>query len=288
MARPLRLELAGGLYHITSRGDRREDIYVDNADREEWLLLLGRVCYRFNWRCHAYCLMDNHYHLVIETAEANLSKGMRQLNGVYTQYYNRRHSRVGHMFQGRFKGIMVEQDAYLLELARYVVLNPLRAEMVKNIQAWKWSSYRAMTGKTSAPPWLEINWILGQFSKQRKRAITHYINFVREGVGLPTIWNDLKNQVFLASDSYINKKQIMINKRESSNDIPKLQKRKIARPLSFYEKKYKDPKVAISKAYLTGGYTLKEIGEYSSCYYSTISRIVKNRESRIWHGKTRP
>ena len=102
MSRSLRLELSGGLYHVTSRGDRREDIYVDDEDREEWLSLLGRVCYRFKWRCHAYCLMDNHYHIVIETAEANMSKGMRQLNGVYTQYYNRRHNRVGHVFQGRF------------------------------------------------------------------------------------------------------------------------------------------------------------------------------------------
>ena len=100
--------------------------------------------------------MDNHNHIVIETAEANLSKGMRQLNGVYTQYCNRRHNRVEHVFQGRFKGIMVEQDAYLLELARYVVLNPLRAHMVKNIDAWKWSSYQSMIGITSAQPWLEL------------------------------------------------------------------------------------------------------------------------------------
>jgi len=203
---------------------------------------------------------------------------MRHLNGVYTQYYNRRHSRVGHVFQGRFKGIMVEQDTYLLELARYVVLNPLRAKMVKSIQSWKWSSYPAMTGKTPAPPWLEINWILGQFSKQRKRAITHYINFVREGVGLPTIWNDLKNQVFLASDKYINKKQKMIHKKESLNDVPKLQRRKVAKSLAFYEKKYKDKKNAITKAYLTGGYTLKEIGEHLGYHYSTISRIVKDYE----------
>jgi len=278
MARPLRLELSGGLYHVTSRGDRREDIYVDDEDREEWLSLLGRVCFRFNWRCHAYCLMDNHYHIVIETAEANLSKGMRQLNGVYTQYYNRRHKRVGHVFQGRFKGIMVEQDAYLLELARYVVLNPLRANMIKDIQTWQWSSYHAMVGKILSPPWLEINWILGQFSKQCKRATKHYINFVREGVGLPSIWNDLKNQVFLASDGYINEKQKMINKKESLNDVPKLQKRKMAKPLAFYEKKYKQPKVAISKAYLTGSYTLKEIGEYFGYHYSTISRIVKGSE----------
>jgi len=278
MARPLRLELTGGLYHVTSRGDRREDIYVDDEDRESWLDLLGRVCYRFNWRCHAYCLMDNHYHIVIETAEANLSKGMRQLNGVYTQYYNRRHHRVGHVFQGRFKGILVEQDAYLLELARYVVLNPLRANMIKNIETWKWSSYPSMTGKTSAPPWLEINWILGQFSRQRKRAITHYINFVREGVGLPTIWSDLKNQVFLASESFVNKKQKIINKKESLNEVPKLQKRKVPRSLDYFDNKYRDPKIAISKAYLTGAYTLKELGEYFGYHYSTISRIVSKNE----------
>ncbi len=155
MARPLRLELAGGLYHITSRGDRRENIYDNDEDRKKWLENLGNTCRRFNWRCHAYCLMDNHYHIVIETAEANLSKGMRQLNGVYTQYYNRQHGRVGHVFQGRYKGILVERDEYLLELARYVVLNPIRANMIKNIEDWKWSSYNAMIGEEVAQFWLE-------------------------------------------------------------------------------------------------------------------------------------
>ena len=275
MARPLRLELAGGLYHVTSRGDRREDIYEDDEDREQWLELLGKVCSRFNWRCHAYCLMDNHYHIVIETVDANLSKGMRQLNGVYTQYYNRKHNRAGHVFQGRFKGILVEQDAYLLELSRYVVLNPLRANMIKDIKSWKWSSYHAMTGKVPAPLWLEINWILGQFSKQRKRAIAHYINFVREGVGLPSIWSDLKNQIFLASDSFINKKQTLINKKQTLNEVPKLQKRKLPRPIEYYDNKYKDIQKAIVNAYLSGSFTLKEIGEYFGYHYSTISRMVK-------------
>ena len=102
MARPLRIELAGGLYHVTARGDRREAIYFDEADRLIWLKLLGDVCGRFNWRCHAYCQMTNHYHVVIETPEGNLSRGMRQLNGVYTQYINRRYRRVGHVFQGRY------------------------------------------------------------------------------------------------------------------------------------------------------------------------------------------
>ena len=129
MARQLRLELPGGLYHVTSGGDRREAIYLNDTDRQRWLSLLGEVCVRYNWLCHAYCLMDNHFHIVVETVGGNLSAGMRQLNGVYTQWHNRAHGRVGHVFQGRFKAIMVQREAYLLELARYVVLNPVRAEM---------------------------------------------------------------------------------------------------------------------------------------------------------------
>ena len=132
MSRPLRLEIAGGLYHVTSRGDRREDIYHDDTDRLTWLAILAQTCERFNWQIHAWCQMNNHYHLIVETVEGNLSAGMRQLNGVYTQTVNRRHHRSGHVFQGRYKGILVERDSYLLELSRYVVLNPVRAGMVKH------------------------------------------------------------------------------------------------------------------------------------------------------------
>ncbi len=278
MARPLRLELAGGLYHVTSRGDRREAIYEDDEDRGRWLEILGHTCKRFNWRCHAYCQMDNHYHIVIETAEANLSKGMRQLNGVYTQYYNIQHDRVGHVFQGRFKGILVERDEYLLELARYVVLNPVRANVTKAIGAWKWSSYKAMVGKESAPSWLETDWILGQFSRQRKRAIEKYIDFVRAGVGLPPIWDSLKNQIFLGTEKFIRKQQKLIDKKASLGEVPRLQRRKLPRPLDYYDNQYKDQKKAICEAYLSGGYTLKEIGEYFEKHYSTVSRIVKENE----------
>lgn len=136
MARPLRIEYAGALYHVTSRGDRREAIYRDDDDRLIWLDVFSQVCSRFLWRCHAWCLMDNHYHIVIETAEGNLSQGMRQLNGVYTQQHNRRHGLSGHVFQGRFKAILVQKEAYLLELARYVVLNPVRAGMVNDVVDW--------------------------------------------------------------------------------------------------------------------------------------------------------
>jgi REP element-mobilizing transposase RayT len=134
------------VYHVTARGNAREPIFFDDEDRQSFLTILGSVVNRFNWLCHAYCLMGNHYHLLIETPDGNLSRGMRQLNGVYTQKVNRRYSRVGHLFQGRFKSILVDKGSYLLELARYVVLNPVRAKLVKDPKDWEWSSYRATVG----------------------------------------------------------------------------------------------------------------------------------------------
>ncbi|WP_245731841.1 transposase [Thiocapsa roseopersicina] len=200
MARPLRIELAGGLYHVTSHGDRREAIYRDDADRSAWLALFTEVCARFHWRCHAYCQMTNHYHVVVETPEGNLSKGMRQLNGVFTQRVNRRHGLVGHLLQGRFKGILVERDAYLLELTRYVVLNPVRAGMVADAGDWAWSSYPVMLGRVPAPPWLETDWVLGQFGHGRVAARAAYAAFVADGVGRSSVWDALRCQVFLGTD----------------------------------------------------------------------------------------
>ena len=205
MARPLRIELAGGLYHVTSRGDRREDIYGGDEDRQAWLELFGNVCVRFNWRCHAYCQMSNHYHLVLETPEGNLAQGMRQLNGVYTQQVNRRYGKTGHVFQGRYKAILVDKDSYLLELARYVVLNPVRAAMVKDARDWPWSSYRAMIGETPLP---------------------------------------------------------------------------LAKPLSDYAKRHREPKAAMAAAYLSGDYSMKAIAEYFGVHYATVSRAVASLEGQ--------
>jgi len=156
MARPLRLQFPHAPYHVTSRGNARQKIYDDAQDRDQFLSNLAHVVSRFGWCCHAYCLMDNHYHLVIETPRANLSMGMRQLNGLYTQTYNRRHGRVGHLFQGRYAAIVVEKDAYLLELCRYVVLNPVRAKAVKQPSQWVRSSYRATAGRVAAPDWFTV------------------------------------------------------------------------------------------------------------------------------------
>jgi putative transposase len=207
MSRPLRIECAGAIYHITSRGDRREAIYLDDGDRQMWLDVLAQVCTRFNWRCYAWCMMDNHYHFIAETIEGNLSQGMRQLNGVYTQKVNRKHDRVGHVFQGRYKAVLVERNSYLMELSRYVVLNPVRAHMVNDVDEWPWSSYAAMTGVQTPPAWLETDWLLGRFAKSRPLAINAYKDFVREGAGLPPIWGNLTQQMYLGSDGFVEEMQ---------------------------------------------------------------------------------
>jgi len=171
MARPLRIEFPGALYHITSRGNQKAAIYLDDTDRIQFLDTLSAVCSRFNWVIHAYCLMDNHYHLLVETPVSNLSLGMRQLNGVYTQRFNRQQNRVGHVFQGRYKSVIVEKDSYLLELARYIVLNPVRAKMVRTVKHWQWSSYRATAGLSELQGGLKVDWLLAGFAKRKPLVI---------------------------------------------------------------------------------------------------------------------
>jgi REP element-mobilizing transposase RayT len=188
VTRPIRIEFQGALYHVTSRGNRPEAIYEDDADRVQFLAVLGDVVQTLNWVCHAYCQMGNDYHLGIETPDGNLSKGMRQLHGVYTQKSNRRHGCVGHLFQGRYKAIRVDSDAYLLELTRYVVLDPVRAGLVAVPGDWRWSSYRDMVGERSPPDWLATDGLLAQFSIDRREAQHRYAEFVTQGVGKDSIW----------------------------------------------------------------------------------------------------
>jgi putative transposase len=278
MSRPLRLELAGGLYHVTSRGDGREDIYLSDADRQVWLEVLGQVCERFNWVCHAWCQMTNHYHIVIETPEGNLAQGMRQLNGVYTQRFNRAHSRVGHVFQGRYKAILVERDSYLLELARYVVLNPLRAKMVERLENWKWSSFWASCGQEVAPKWLQTDWILAQFAPERSSAIIAYVRFVHEGARLPSVWTQLQGQIYLGSEAFIKNMQAQIGKRPTLEEIPRAQRRVLTQPLDEFAEQY-SRKEAMARAYLSGQHTLAEIARYFGVHYATVSRAVRAFES---------
>ena len=280
MARPLRLELAGGIYHVTSRGDGRDDIYLSDADRIGWLEVFGEVCQRFNWVCHAWCQMTNHYHLLIETPEANLARGMRQLNGVYTQRFNRVHGRVGHVFQGRYKAILVERDSYLLELARYVVLNPLRAKMVKRLETWPWSSYLATYGQAELPLWLQTDWLLAQFGQRRSSAVAKYVAFVHEGARLPSMWTQLRGQIYLASDSFVQKMRTQIDKKPGLGEIPRTQRRMITQPLTQFEKRYSRDE-AMGRAYLSGQYTMLAIAEHFGVHYSTVSRAVRCLEGEV-------
>jgi putative transposase len=166
MTRPLRIQFPGAVYHLTARGNVRQDVFLDDTDCHVFLALLGRVVQQRT--CYAYCLMSNHYHLLIATPEGNLVWGMQHLNGTYTQAVNRRHDRVGHVLQGCSKSIVVDRDAYLLALCRYIALNPVRAHVVAAVDAWPWSSYRATAGHSRPPAWLETDWLLSHFAAIRK------------------------------------------------------------------------------------------------------------------------
>ncbi|MCB1887163.1 MAG: transposase [Rhodocyclaceae bacterium] len=275
MSRPLRLEFCGALYHVTSRGDRREDIYDDDEDRERFLEILGGVVSDFNWVCHAYCLMDNHYHLLIATPDGNLAKGMRQLNGVYTQASNRRHRRGGHLFQGRYKAILVDEDAYLLEVARYVVLNPLRAGMVSAVEAWPWSSYLAMLGEAPRPEWLTVDAVLGQFGKRRATAREKYARFVAEGRGLPPIWNELNRQVFLGDDAFVLRARAALTGASDNVNIPAAQRRPPPPPLASFLTAGAGRDAAMAAAHATGEYSYQQIGEAFGVHFTTVGRAVR-------------
>lgn len=282
MARPLRLELSGGLYHLTSRGNGRADIFLDDDDREAWLAILAQVCARFNWVCHAWCQMSNHYHLLIETPEANLSQGMRQLNGVYTQHFNRAHGRCGHVFQGRYKAILVERDSYLLELARYVVLNPMRARMVKRLEDWQWSSYPATCGLAPRPSWLQTDWILGQFGgahNERAVAITRYVEFVHQGARLPSVWAQLQGQIFLGSADFVSQMQTHISQSGALKEIPRAQRRTITQSLVDFARLYPRNE-AMARAYLSGQYSQAEVARHFGVHYTTVCRLVKAFEQQ--------
>lgn len=275
MSRPLRLEYTDALYHVTSRGDRREDIYDDETDRQIFLSIFAEGIERFNWLCYAYCLMDNHYHLLVQTPDANLSQGMRQLNGVYTQAYNRRHGKAGHLFQGRYKAILVDADAYLLELSRYIVLNPVKAGMVKQVADWPWSSYSAMIGGISAPPWLSKDYLLAQFSKQRKTATRKYLEFVEEGIKNGPIWSQLTQQMYLGDKTFIDQAQKHLNKDRDDIQVPWVLKRAPAESLDYYESNTKNRNAAIIAAYANGGYSYQQIAEYFGVHFTTVGRIVR-------------
>lgn len=286
MARPLRIEYPGALYHITTRGNDRQAIYRDDQDRLNFLDLLENTIERYHWVCHAYCLMDNHYHLLIETPDARLSLGMRQLNGVYTQRTNRKHQLSGHLFQGRYQAILVDRDHYLLELCRYVVLNPVRAHLVKRPGDWVWSSYRATAGLSRTPAWLSAGWILACFESNQSTAQRHYRKFVREGIAMQSPWADRSGQVLLGEADFIEQFKDLIQEKANSPEIPR-QQRYADRPslsqLFPEERQWEKPErnERMADAHLKHGYTLTAIARHLGLHYTTVSKVIqKIREEK--------
>ena len=278
MSRPLRIEFRGAVYHITSRGNGKQKIFFKDNDRKVFLSLLWEVVEREKWVCYAYCLMDNHYHLLIETTRPNLSRGMSELNGVYAQKLNYIRDSVGHVFQSRYKSILVEKDNYLLELCRYIALNPVRAGIVENPEDWRWSSYRATLGIAKPPKYLNTSWVLKNFDEDIEKSKQKYEKFVLEGVGKESPWRELRGRIFLGSKKFIEKHEEKLSGKEKENEIAKIERFANRPPL---EEIFKDVKTKekrdkkIYKAYEEYRYSLKEIGDFFEIHYSTISRIVK-------------
>ncbi|WP_332858756.1 transposase [Janthinobacterium svalbardensis] len=273
MTRPLRLEFAGALYHVTSRGDRRSTIYRDDTDRIAWQAVLALVCERYHFVIHSFCQMNNHYHLLVETVEANLSQGMRQLNGVYTQHFNRRHKLVGHVLQGRYKAILVQKETYLLELARYIVLNPVRAHMVTSPDDWHWSSHHYFLDDVAPPCWLACDWLLSQFGDTREEAIANYSRFVAAGMKEASPLARTCHQILLGDDAFISTHQ-QSQHIEAARDTPRSQRRAVTLSLEQFRARYRDRDEAMARAYLSTAFTMYHIAAAFRVSSKTVSRAV--------------
>jgi len=206
---------------------------------------------------------------------------MRQLNGIFTQAANRRHGLCGHLLQGRFKSIVVDADAYLLELSRYVVLNPVRAGMVDDPSDWHWSSYQATAGKTHPPVWLETRELLSYFSNQTALAQRKYRAFVAEGTGRESIWSNINRQIFLDDDKFVANAQAKVTRLEHDGNIPRVQRLQPARPLSEIAKQYENRNVAIVACYASGKYSYAQIAEHFGVCFTTVGRIVRKSRKMV-------
>jgi REP element-mobilizing transposase RayT len=308
MARPLRIEFPGALYHITARGNAGQDIFLDARDSQRFLDLLGEVATRLRWRCTAYCLMTNHYHLVVETPAPNLAHGMRQLNGRYTQGFNFRHGRDGHLFQGRYKAILVDREAYLKEVCRYVVLNPLRAGLAPDARAWRWSSYRATLaagqvgqdqaarGRTpAAQDWLAARDLLALFAAEPEAAARIYAGFVAEGAGASDgradggaagLWDRLEGQIYLGAAGFAEAMRARMGAKGAASEVPRVQREAPPRPLPAFARRYPDRREAMARAHLEGGYSQAAVARHFGVHYSTVSRAARRLQSES--GNARP
>jgi hypothetical protein len=235
--------------------------------------------------------MGNHYHLVIETVDGILSRGMRHLNGVYTQKFNWNHGRVGHIFQGRYKAILIEKDSHLLEACRYVVLNPVRAHLTKKPEAWRWSSYQGTCGKEKPANCLSTDWLLRQFDPNLTKAARMYRKFVQDGIDAPPIWNELRSQILLGDEDFVLQFSEAAKGAEPLAEIPKCQ-RFLDRPSlhhllpeSLRENKVLRDKVVV-EAIENHGYTQRAVADHLGVHYSTVNRILTKMADEKSRNKT--
>ncbi|MBU1126335.1 MAG: transposase [Patescibacteria group bacterium] len=279
MVRPLRVEFSGALYHLSTRGNDRREIFVSDCNRIKFLKILAKVVKSHNWMCHAYCLMDNHYHLLIETPEGNLSKGMRDLNSSYAQVFNNTQGRDGHVFKGRFYSSLIEKETYLLEVARYIVLNPVRAKIVNHPRDWKWSSFRATAGYTKSERLLTTDWILNHFSEDRTLARQEYRKFVLDGIDSGNPFVDVVEGNILGYPQFVDFVWGLNPDVDKLKEIPK-RERMLGRPklkdLFTKCKGKKDRNRMIEIAFFRCAYSQREIADFLKIHYSSVSKIIKN------------
>jgi len=265
VARPLRIDIPGGTVHVSARGNNRRAIFPEPEHRDRLVAVLQRVVERYSWICHAYVVMDNHYHLLLETPLPNLSLGMRQLNGLYAQWFNRRHNACGHVFGGRFKSISVETDEHFLEASRYTVLNPIRTVNPHRFADWRWSSYGATAGLVPRPPFLTIDGILGRFGAHRASAQRHYVEFVAAGIGA-SLQERLVGEIYLGNEEFI--RHLMPD--APVEEVPRAQ----WQPLRPSLDALCDDPAGLLVAYRTFGYRLREIGAHLGVSPATVSRAL--------------
>jgi REP element-mobilizing transposase RayT/AraC-like DNA-binding protein len=244
-----------------------------------WLSILAEVCALYNFVIHGYCQMSNHYHIVVETVDGNLAQGMQQLNGIYSQYFNRRHGLVGHVFQGRYKAILIQREAYLMEVARYVVLNPVRAGMVQAPEDWQWSSYPYILGTYTAPPWLEVASTLQMFSSEAELAVAAYRRFVTAGICAPNPLLNTRHQLILGDDAFVTAAR-QPPAANALRAVPKLQRRALALSLADYQQQAPSRDEAMHDAYSSTAYTMEQIAAFFGVSSKTVSRAIKKHRAR--------
>jgi REP element-mobilizing transposase RayT len=233
MSRPIRLEYPGAVFHVTTRGNERRPVFLGDTDRRTYLDLLADAVRRFEWIVPAYVLMTNHIHLVLQLTAENLSRGMQWLTGTYSQAFNRRHERTGHLFQGRFHAVHVDASNYMLEVLRYVVLNPVRAGIVDRPEEYGWSSYRSTGGLARVPHWLAADDVLALFATDRETAQLRYRDFVGAGIGQQrTPWDDVVGQIYLGSRDWVERIRTRVDLKPRADAHPAVQRNAGRRSMS--------------------------------------------------------